>query len=43
MIKNLLGGPAMVLREICRIDWDGGAVDEMVGKEGHKYDAGAIV
>lgn len=31
------------LEEICRIDWDGDGVDEIVGKERHKNGAGAIV
>jgi len=31
------------LEEICRIDWDGDAADEIVGKERHKNGAGAIV
>jgi len=31
------------LEEICRIDWDGDAVDEIVAKERHKNGAGAIV
>jgi len=28
---------------LCRIDWDGDRKDEIVGKERHKYGAGAIV
>ncbi len=31
------------LEEICRIDWDGDAGDEIMGKERHKNGAGAIV
>ncbi len=31
------------LEVICRIDWDGDREDEIVGKERHKYGAGAIV
>jgi len=31
------------LEEICRIDWDGDSVDEIVGKERHKNGAAAIV
>jgi len=31
------------LEEICRIDWDGDDVDEIVGKERHTNGAGAIV
>ncbi len=31
------------LEEICKIDWDGDATDEIVGKERHKSGAGAIV
>jgi hypothetical protein len=31
------------LEEICRIDWDGDAADEIVGKERHMNGAGAIV
>ncbi len=31
------------LEDICRIDWDGDAADEIVAKERHKHGAGAIV
>jgi len=31
------------IEEICRIDWDGDAADELVAKERHKNGAGAIV
>jgi len=31
------------LEVICRIDWDGDHQDEIVGKERHKYGAGAIL
>ena len=31
------------LEEICRIDWDGDAEDEIVAKERHKNGAGAII
>jgi len=31
------------LEEICRIDWDGDAADEIAGKERHKNGAGAVV
>ncbi len=30
------------IEEICRLDWDGDAVDELVGKERHKNGAGCI-